>query len=161
MILQASAERRIIFPRACAMSGNRRKNAFLPNEDCDEMSENTPCLNCGACCATFRVSFYWGETDDAPQGLVPQRLTEQITPHISCMQGTNQPTPRCVALMGEVGEGVRCSIYEKRSSTCREFPFHSENGQDSPDCQRARALHGLPPLPSDPRGPGLIPIIAA
>lgn len=122
---------------------------------------DSPCLNCGACCATFRVSFYWGESDAVTGGLVPQRLTEQVTPHISCMQGTNQRSPRCVALMGEIGEGVRCTIYENRSSTCREFPFHGESGLDSPDCQKARALHGLPPLPSNPRGPGLAPIVAA
>ena len=77
------------------------------------------------------------------------------------MQGTNQPQPRCVGLMGTVGEGVRCSIYEKRPSPCRDFPFHGENGLDSPDCQRARATHGLPPLPSNPTRPRLIPIVAA
>lgn len=115
---------------------------------------DSPCLNCGACCATFRVSFYWGETDAAPGGGVPNQLTEQITPHLSCMQGTNQALPRCVALVGEVGKGVRCSIYEKRSSSCREFPFHGEYGQDNPDCQRARAQHGLPPLSFDVCGSG-------
>ncbi|MEG6657786.1 YkgJ family cysteine cluster protein, partial [Pseudomonas aeruginosa] len=25
------------------------------------MSTDNPCLTCGACCAHFRVSFYWGE----------------------------------------------------------------------------------------------------
>ncbi|MPQ71936.1 YkgJ family cysteine cluster protein, partial [Pseudomonas sp. MWU12-2323] len=25
------------------------------------MSEVSPCLNCGACCSHFRVSFFWGE----------------------------------------------------------------------------------------------------
>lgn len=125
------------------------------------MSQASPCLNCGACCATFRVSFYWAETDAAPEGSIPQHLTEQVTPHISCMHGTNQKPTRCVALLGEVGDAVRCSIYEKRSSTCREFIWHGENGQDNLDCQRARAAHGLPPLPSNPQGPGLIPIIAA
>lgn len=125
------------------------------------MSEQSPCLNCGACCATFRVSFYWGETDASPEGVIPSALTEQVSPHYSCMQGTNQPSPRCVALMGSIGEGVRCSIYEKRSSTCREFGYHGEAGQASPACQRARALHGLPPLPFDPQGPELIPTIAA
>lgn len=122
---------------------------------------DVPCLNCGACCATFRVSFYWGETDAAPEGIIPSLLTEQVNLHYSCMQGTNQPSPRCVALLGSIGEGVRCSIYEKRSSTCREFSYHGENGQSSPACQRARALHGLPPLPFDPQGPELIPTIAA
>lgn len=122
------------------------------------MNQPSPCLNCGACCATFRVSFYWGETDDSPGGLVPYHLTEQISPHLSCMQGTNQSTPRCTALMGQVGEAVRCNIYEKRSSTCRAFAWHGENGQSNPDCQKARARHGLDPLPDCPE---LIPIIAA
>lgn len=125
------------------------------------MSETSPCMNCGACCGTFRVSFYWGETDAAPGGQVPARLTEQVNPQFSCMQGTNQASPRCVALMGDIGSAVRCSIYEQRSSTCREFPYHGENGQASPDCQRARALHGLPPLSFDPEDPRLIPIVAA
>lgn len=77
------------------------------------------------------------------------------------MQGTNNPLPRCTALIGNIGEGVRCSIYEKRSSTCREFAFHGEGGVASPACQRARSLHGLPPLPFDPQAPELVPIIAA
>ncbi|HDH0840599.1 TPA: YkgJ family cysteine cluster protein, partial [Klebsiella pneumoniae] len=25
------------------------------------MSEINPCMTCGACCAYFRVSFYWAE----------------------------------------------------------------------------------------------------
>ncbi len=124
------------------------------------MSENSPCMSCGACCGTFRVSFYWGETDAAPAGQVPVRLTEQINHYLACMQGTNQSSPRCVALLGEIGDNVRCSIYEQRSSTCREFPYHGEQGQPSPDCQRARAKHGLPPLP-DNQDASRIPIVAA
>src|SRR5690606_32175816 len=146
----------------CRSTPDSRKNRTRKlTEDCHAMSDFSPCLDCGACCSTFRVSFYWGESDSAPGGLVPDRLIEQVTPHLSCMQGTNQPQPRCVALIGEVGSSVRCSIYEQRSSTCREFPFHGENGQDSPECQRARVLHGLPPLPSNPRGPGQEPPVAA
>lgn len=125
------------------------------------MSENSPCTSGGACCGTFRVSFYWGETDAAPAGQVPARLTEQVNQYLACMQGTNQRSPRCVALMGEIGDSVRCSIYEQRSSTCREFPYHGEQGQPSPDCQRARAKHGLPPLLFTPEDLTLIPIVAA
>ncbi|SDT96765.1 YkgJ family cysteine cluster protein [Halopseudomonas salegens] len=125
------------------------------------MSQDTPCLNCGACCATFRVSFYWGETDSAPDGHVPAALTEQISPHLSCMQGTNQSNPRCIGLMGDIGQGVRCTVYEHRSSTCREFAWHGENGQPNDDCQRSRARHGLPPLPFTSPEPNCIPVIAA
>src|SRR5690606_31509102 len=131
------------------------------SEERHTMSDISPCLDCGACCATFRASCYSGEADSAPRGTVPDRLMEQGTPHPSCMRGTNPPQPRSVARMGEVDSSVRCTIYEQRSSTCREFPFHGENGQDSPECQRARALHGLPPLPSNPRGPGQEPPVAA
>ena len=43
------------------------------------MSEINPCMTCGACCAYFRVSFYWAEADDAG-GPVPSALTEPLTP---------------------------------------------------------------------------------
>ncbi|MEG0249014.1 MAG: YkgJ family cysteine cluster protein, partial [Pseudomonas sp.] len=29
------------------------------------MSEYNPCLDCGACCGYFRVSFFWGECQSA------------------------------------------------------------------------------------------------
>ncbi|EKJ0223351.1 YkgJ family cysteine cluster protein, partial [Escherichia coli] len=29
------------------------------------MSNPNPCMACGACCAFFRVSFYWAKVDDA------------------------------------------------------------------------------------------------
>ncbi|EER5964904.1 YkgJ family cysteine cluster protein, partial [Escherichia coli] len=43
------------------------------------MNNPNPCMTCGACCAFFRVSFYWAEADDAG-GKVPVSLTEQISP---------------------------------------------------------------------------------
>ncbi len=102
------------------------------------MSDN--CLDCGACCATYRVSFYWSETDEHPNGVVPTNLTTQLTPHLVCMRGTEYKPTRCVALDGEIGKAVSCSIYSQRSSTCRAF----EAGSD--ECLKARALHGLPAL---------------
>ncbi|EJF2880940.1 YkgJ family cysteine cluster protein, partial [Escherichia coli] len=48
------------------------------------MSNLNPCMTCGACCAFFRVSFYWAEADDAG-GTIPARLTEQISPFHRCM----------------------------------------------------------------------------
>jgi hypothetical protein len=56
------------------------------------------------------------------------------------MKGTEQKPVHCVALIGEVGREVSCSIYEQRSSTCREFEAGSE------DCIKARKIHGLPEL---------------
>lgn len=62
------------------------------------MSEINPCMTCGACCAYFRVSFYWAEADDAG-GLVPSALTEPLTPFLRCMSGTNQRQSRCAACL--------------------------------------------------------------
>lgn len=95
------------------------------------------CQACGACCAAFRVSFYWAETDAHPEGQVPQAMTASISPHHVAMQGTETKPVRCIALSGEVGQSVSCSIYEKRSSTCREFESGSE------ECVKARKINGL------------------
>ncbi|EEV2467373.1 YkgJ family cysteine cluster protein, partial [Escherichia coli] len=67
------------------------------------MNNPNPCMTCGACCAFFRVSFYWAEADDAG-GKVPVSLTEQISPFHRCMRGTSQKNPRCVALAGTPGK---------------------------------------------------------
>ncbi|RKQ38100.1 YkgJ family cysteine cluster protein [Enterobacter sp. R1(2018)] len=109
------------------------------------MSDLNPCMTCGACCAYFRVSFYWAEADDAG-GLVPSHLTEPVSPFLRCMCGTNQRHSRCVALEGEPGERVRCGIYENRPSPCREFMMSGEGGITNDACNRARAKYGLPPL---------------
>ena len=95
------------------------------------------CQTCGACCAYFRISFSWAETDAHPLGQVPQAMTKAISPHHVAMQGSTAKPPRCVALAGEIGQSVACTIYEKRSSTCREF----EMGSDG--CFKARKAHGL------------------
>ena len=101
-------------------------------------SNDNPCLSCGACCMAFRVSFYWAEAD--ARGL-PADLTEQLNPHYLCMAGTNAREPRCVALHETPGGGVACGVYEQRPEPCREVQV----GDDK--CLRARARHGLPPLP--------------
>lgn len=103
------------------------------------------CMPCGACCSSFRVSFYWAEADDAPGGSVPAGLTQTVSPHLRCMQYDLQ-THRCIALSGEVGQGTACQIYPLRSSTCREFMPFTQEGEPDPQCQKARAKHGLPPL---------------
>lgn len=99
--------------------------------------DDSPCTACGACCAYFRVSFYWAEAEH--NGLDPA-LVEPLTPVYSCMAGTNAATPRCVALSGTIGEAVACTVYPQRTSPCREL----QPGDDK--CNRARAKHGLPPL---------------
>ena len=98
------------------------------------------CRSCGACCASFRVSFYWVE---APQRGLPNSCVEQVNPYLAGMAGTNQPAPRCRALQGEVGQRVACLVYPLRPSPCRELQPGDEK------CNRARAKHGLAALASE------------
>ncbi|HEX7114659.1 MAG TPA: YkgJ family cysteine cluster protein [Steroidobacter sp.] len=99
-----------------------------------------PCLRCGACCATYRVSFYWAEAEH--YGL-PDSLIEKISPWHACMAGTGEPQPRCCALDGIIGKAVSCLVYEQRPSPCRELQLGEEK------CNRARVRHGLELLDDD------------
>lgn len=110
------------------------------------MAKLNPCLHCGACCAYFRASFYWAEGEDASPGGVPVALTAKLTPFLRVMRGTDQPKPRCVALEGDIGHSVRCSIHPRRSSVCRDFAPSWEGGVHNPRCDKARAVWGLLPL---------------
>ena len=109
------------------------------------MSSESPCLTCGACCANFRVSFYWGECQSAG-GSIPDELTLQVSPHHACMKGTEKNPVRCIALVGTPGEHVSCNIYEQRSSTCRDFDIWNDDGSINETCTRARAVYRLPPI---------------
>lgn len=101
------------------------------------------CTSCGACCAFFRVSFYWAEGE-----AIPDQLIEPLTSVYSCMAGTNAKQPRCMALDGEIGQQVACSIYAQRSSSCKEV----EVGDSQ--CFKARTAYGLIPLIEiDPQNP--------
>lgn len=97
------------------------------------------CQRCGACCASYRVSFYWAEAE--VHGL-PAALVQPLTPVYACLAGTHQAAPRCEALSGEVGRAVACAAYAQRPSPCREV----QPGDDK--CLRARARHGLPLPPA-------------
>jgi len=111
------------------------------------MEDFNPCLECGICCTHFRISFYWGEIDEAPGGCVPAAMTEKLNHHMSCMKGSNAVPRRCIALSGTVGEQVACTIYENRPTPCREFAVYFEDGSPNPKCDELRATIGLPPLP--------------
>ena len=98
------------------------------------------CQTCGACCASFRVDFHpvelaggafaWGEG-------VPLDMIQPVTPAIVRLCGTDDAPPRCVALVGEIGQQVSCTIYDARPSPCREFDV------EHAACNRARQRHGL------------------
>jgi Fe-S-cluster containining protein len=111
-----------------------------------DRGDANPCKSCGARCTLFRVSFYWGEADDAPGGYVPADLTVQVNPTMRAMHGTHPRATGCVALQGTPGECVSCGIYERRPTTCREFDTHDEHGHVDERCTVARAALGLPAL---------------
>jgi Fe-S-cluster containining protein len=113
-------------------------NAQQKTGETGHMNTDFDCQQCGACCAFFRVSFYWAEADDAPGGTVPVHLTEPAGPLHRCMVGTQSKPVRCVMLQGALGERVACGIYQQRSSTCRSV----HPGDDQ--CVKARRHHGLP-----------------
>lgn len=106
--------------------------SIIPTINQDDSSRI--CMSCGACCAFFRVSFYWAEGEALG---IPEAMTSKVNDFYSCMKGTNQPKPCCIALGGEVGKQVACQIYPIRPSAC-----HTVNVGDE-QCRKARQMHGL------------------
>lgn len=114
------------------------------------MNPVNPCLHCGACCAHFQVSFYWSEAQPHPGGWIPAEMVEEVNGLISCMIGTHQARPHCIALNGTVGRKVFCVIYEDRPQACRDFGIQWKNGRfcirrtELDRCNKARRAWGLP-----------------
>lgn len=79
-------------------------------------------------------------------GGVPDAMTVAVTGELVRMRGTDEAPPRCVALAGDIGCGVRCTIYAGRPSPCRDFAPYAALGIGEDACDRARRRHGLPPL---------------
>lgn len=105
------------------------------------------CTRCGACCASFRVDFHVSELASRnAAGGVPDALSLVLTPTLCRMRGTDDGPPRCVALEGEVGRSVRCTIYADRPSPCRDFAPYAALGIGEDACDRARRQHGLAAL---------------
>jgi len=104
------------------------------------------CLSCGACCAAFRVDFHCSDLESAEHPGVPVALTVPLTATLVRLRGTDAAPPRCVALEGEIGQQVRCTIYERRPGPCRDFAPYAPLGIGDDACDRARRRHGLPAL---------------
>lgn len=115
-----------------------------PSSDAEPSFQN-PCVQCGACCASFRVDFAREELL-SEGGQVPDGLVDPLTDHTCRMRGTDHAQPRCAALTGRVGENARCGIYEWRPAPCREFGLLAPLGREDDACQKARRRHGLPSL---------------
>lgn len=74
---------------------------------------------------------------------MPDGMSVTLTPSLCRMRGTDDGPPRCVALEGEIGRSVRCTIYADRPSPCRDFAPYAALGIGEEGCDRARRKHGL------------------
>lgn len=111
----------------------------------EEVEEKNPCLKCGACCIVFRATFCWTEGDDVTEAGVPVNLTEKVSP--LCRAMLRNDYDQCIALHGEPGQKVTCTIYNRRPSVCKDF---DPSGKiHNPACDWARALLNLDPLTPD------------
>ncbi len=96
---------------------------------------------------------YWSEADGRG---IDAALVTRLDPMRVAMRVDDAVNLRCVALAGTVGDDTRCRIYANRPTPCRELQAAWEDGTPSPQCDRARARHGLPALtPLDWQGPAL------
>ncbi len=92
------------------------------------MSDDVPdCVTCGACCAYSRE---W-------PALVGVRDGKGIPPHMIEDGRMRCEGDRCVALDGEIGVKVACTVYPDRPLVCSEFAAGSE------DCHMVRRHFGL------------------
>lgn len=107
-----------------------------------------PCQTCGACCASFRVSFPADEMAGEGGGTVPEALCEPFG-NVACMRTKVAGGLRCIALRGEIGVAADCAIYEFRPSSCREFAPLAVLGRGDSACDEARRRHGLAVLIPD------------
>lgn len=115
------------------------KSLFSPDK---RYEKGNPCLECGACCIVFRASFYWVEADDVTKAGVPVDLTEKVSPFRRAMRRNDYD--QCIALRGEPGHKVRCTIYNRRPSVCRDFEPSWKIHNSA--CDWARAIFNLDPL---------------
>lgn len=94
------------------------------------------------------MAFHWTEAQPHKHDGVPAAMAQPLRHHELAMRGTDDAgTPvRCIALAGTVGRQTDCRVYASRPAPCRDLGAAWEHGQPSPQCDRARAIHGLPPL---------------
>ena len=107
-----------------------------------------PCISCGACCASFRVAFYWREAEPQDnKNCIPANLFVDLDDQQRCMKGTEiKHRPKCMALKGKIGSHAFCTIYPNRPTPCRTFAASFEVQKLNPRCDEARLAHGLKPL---------------
>lgn len=80
--------------------------------------KDSPCTSCGACCA---YSHDWPEfcEEDDLEG-IPESMCDCESGRMKCIGD------RCVALVGEIGVAVGCSVYASRPGVCKAFEAGSQ-----------------------------------
>jgi Fe-S-cluster containining protein len=105
----------------------------MPAEAVITPATGSPCTSCGACCA---YSYDWPEfSDDDDLDGIPEELCDCDVGRMKCNGD------RCVALQGQIGQAVRCVVYESRPGVCRSFKPGTSN------CNTVRRFFGLSDLP--------------
>jgi len=102
------------------------------------------CLNCGACCAYFKIHFPAKERKENG-GFVPINTSMLYNKNLAYMNGAGKFKGKCIGLTGDIGHAVSCSIYENRPTVCRDFQVILDDGRQNPRCMRARKHAGLTP----------------
>lgn len=102
------------------------------------METKYACDGCGECCRTYLVVASESDADREPRiRAVGERLeAPEGTPANRYRLIPRSEQGSCLFL----GAGNRCSIYDTRPRTCRQFPAGSEM------CQDVRRFAGLPML---------------
>jgi Fe-S-cluster containining protein len=93
------------------------------------VSDDYSCLACGACCLAdyADVSYVSVSEQDYDQLTPHEQETLVHTDHVGLIRRRSLRTAsrasdcRCIALRGNVGSEVTCSIYERRPGVCRRF----------------------------------------
>lgn len=114
---------------SCGDTGQRAK-VLLSDTECRVLGMEFDCLKCGACCAqpTGESSYVFVRDHEKPAFDEDLLEGDELRTKID-----ERGRTVCIALDGEIGECVSCSVYSYRPSSCRTF------AAGSPGCLLARA----------------------
>ena len=91
----------------------------------------SPCQRCGACCAYDKNWPRFSLEAEEDIALIPEALVALDKSGMRCVEN------RCLALSGEVGKQVSCTIYGLRPDVCRTCM------PGDPECNTAREHYGF------------------
>lgn len=80
------------------------------------------CTKCGACCVSEHDLDAYVDTEPSEAELIPAHM---LLRRFGFSSLRTKKRPRgdvvCIALRGQLGKKVRCSIYDVRPAVCRSF----------------------------------------